>query len=165
MDFNIEDFKEFLNNYNDPNFRSLFEEFTSTAKSPEEKAVFAKEMKKLQRESFNKQVPSPKETNLPLEKKENKYKDVEYFHGICVQTRATVYRDYGSISIPVFVNICQSNQIKPAMSKKNCSHGKGHSHHNHEKLPKNIKELPNYWKIPHSPAVRYSHYLLSIFVC
>jgi esterase/lipase len=152
--FKVEDFKEFLNNYNDPNFRSLFEEFTSTAKNAEEKSVFIKEMRKLQRETLKVEVSPLGESNLQIEKKQNKYKDVVYFHGFCVQTNATVYRDYGTISKPTFVNICQSDQIKMAVTKKNCTHGKGHSHHHHEKLPENIKDVPNFWKIPHSPAVR-----------
>lgn len=153
MSFNFEEFNEFLNNYNDPNFRSLFEQFTSTAKSPEEKAIFMTEMKNLQRENLKTDafVSSKKDSA----EKKNKYSNVEYFHGFCVKTNATTYRDYGTISIPVFVNICQSNQIKPAIAKKNCAHGEGHAHH-HEKLPKNVQDLPNYWKIPHSPPLRYN---------
>jgi len=113
MEGKIKDFKEFLNNYNDPNFRSLFEEFTSTAKSPEEKTIFTKEMRRLQRENVR-----DTGDNLQIETKQKKYKDVEYFHGFCVQTSATIYRDYGTVSKPIFVNICQSDQIKPAVSKK-----------------------------------------------
>jgi hypothetical protein len=162
---NIQEFKEFLENYNDPNFRKLFEEFTKTMSNPNEQAQFLEEMKKMHQLSHNTTssesktlaVPQDKPVSQPLVKKAPKEsQDVQYLHGFCIKTSATVYRNYQTIALPVFINVSHSEQIKPAIARKNCSHGHSHSHGHcteHE-LPESVQYAPNYWEIPHSTSKR-----------
>jgi hypothetical protein len=144
----IQDFKDFLENYNDPNFRKLFEEFTKTLTNPNERAQFQEEMKKMHQLQLNNGAPS--ETNLsfsvPQEslpqassnlqlvdlnqppKPKEPQDPLKASHGFCIRTSASVYRDYKTISLPLYINVCHSELIKPALARKNCSHGHAHGH-------------------------------------
>eukprot|EP01126_Amoeba_proteus_P062597 TRINITY_DN8534_c0_g1_i2.p1 TRINITY_DN8534_c0_g1~~TRINITY_DN8534_c0_g1_i2.p1 ORF type:complete len:163 (-),score=32.14 TRINITY_DN8534_c0_g1_i2:418-855(-) len=133
------EFEDFLQNYNDPRFRELFDTFTRTFSDEEEKKKFLKEMAQLNSVEFDLLPTKLSASGVPV---------IRPIPGFCFKVKAESYSNYEIVLKDIFINVTHHHSIEPAKSNRNCSHK--HTSNNPHKLPREVRNTMNYWKIPYS---------------
>lgn len=101
-----------------------------------------------------------------------KEKDIYFIpeKGFCIETKILMYKNYKQVYIPLFINICWSDNVNNAKAKianachHHCHH---HHHHHHESSIKDSTGIKNYdenrWDIPYVVHRQYKDNQLKIY--